>query len=97
MNKVQLNVTSCTESSNGGFIVTLKTETEDGATVHIAGLGNVPKTGIRTYYIKTLEEQTVDAVIELDLDMFDIKERDYTPDDAEEGDAPMKLKWLYVK
>lgn len=97
MNKVLLTVTSCTESSNGGFIVTLKTESEDGAVVQIAGLGSVPKTGIRTYYIKTLEEQTIDEVIELDLDMFDIKERDYVPDDAKEGDAPMKLKWLYVK
>ena len=93
MNNIELTIVKCTPSENGGFITTLKTEVAGDAIVHIEGLGDVPKTGIRTYYIKTLEEQTVDAVITLDLDMFDIKEREYTPEDGE----AMMLKWLYVK
>lgn len=93
-NKVKVTVSHISEkTTNGNFIHKLRTE---GKTIKVLGQDLVGAG--QTYYValkgaSNLNEETV-----LDLDMFDVVERPFTPEPDESGEVvTMQLKWLYPK
>lgn len=95
MAKVKVTVTKVSEkTTNGNYIHTLKSE---GTVIKVLGQDLVGNGS--TYFVALKGAAKVDSSEILDLDRFDIVEREYTPEpDAETGETrTLMLKWLYPK
>lgn len=92
-NLIKVTVAKVTETSNGNFIHTLKTE---GKTVKLLGQDMVSN-GL-TYYASLKTAAEVKSTGEFDLDMFDVVERPFETTDEKSGEEiTLQLKWLYPK
>lgn len=88
MNK-QFTVSKCTPSNNNTtFVWTLTVEEK----AKVFGIDKLVK---RTYYIGGMPQAVaIGTQFTEDLAKFDIVEREFV---AEDGEEPMKLKWLHVR
>lgn len=84
-------VVSCTQTDKGdGFIVKFQHQSDKTADL---GFATKTQKHQETYYIKLDTAVDVDSEHELNLDLFDIKERPFTTDEGE----TVQLKWLFLK
>lgn len=94
MSTVKLTVENCSSSSNGGFILTLKTDkikhTEETA------FGKKTTETQKTYYMKVDEQQPVGKQGELDLSQFRIVPRPFTIPEGEFAGKEVMLDWLHL-
>ena len=79
-----LTVSKCTESSNGGYILTLKQGIVD------TPFGKQPATA--TYYMKVEGELGLGFSADINLDDYTIVERSFTTDEGKD----LILKWLHI-
>jgi len=94
MAKVKVTVTKVSEkTSKDNYIHTLKSE---GTSIKVLGqdlIGNGS-----TYFVALKGAAKVNSAELIDLDRFDIVEREFTPEPDETGEVKtMMLKWLYPK
>lgn len=94
-------VTKVTASSKGGFIATLQNRT---IITVASAFGDVMKTTQTTYYVKLASAPAVGLKAPLDMETFDVTERDYIvpPLNAqglpnENAGEVLPLKWLSPK
>jgi hypothetical protein len=95
MSKIKITVTKVSEkTTKGNFIHTLKSE---GQVVKVLGQDMIGQ-GL-TYFVALKGPAKVDSSEIIDLDKFDIVEREFTPEpDEETGETrTLMLKWLYPK
>lgn len=89
-NLIDLIVSKITESTNGGFILTLQNKT---ATVTPFG----KKEQSITYYMKVAEKVVEPGFnAKLNLDDYQIVERDFIPEDGENAGKIIPCKWLQL-
>lgn len=95
MAKIKLTVTKVSEkTTNGNYIHTLQTE---GTVIKIYGQDMVGRPV--SYFVALKSAAKVDSSEIIDLDRFDIVERELTTEpDEETGETrTLMLKWLYPK
>ena len=91
----KLKCVKCTSSKNGGFILKLQNKEEKSIETPF---GKKTQTSQNTYYMKVDEECAVGTEAELNVDDFNVIERQYTIDD-ESSDLhgeTIQLKWLSI-
>ena len=95
--KLMLRVETCTQSTNGGFIVKLVNTSEYKIKT---AFGTKTTTVKHTFYMKLDEAVPVDFVAEQNIDELDVVEYLFVPTDddgtAIETDSPIWLKWLQI-
>ncbi len=90
---MELTTVKCTESSKGGYIVKLQGKSGNKT----AMFGTTVASSQSTYYVKLAEEVAVGITEDVDLDLFDIVEREFTFTDDEDNEVIAMLKWLHEK
>ena len=91
MNNINVTVERATENQKGtGFVTKLVAST---ATKLPGGLGT--KISKRTFYISAPEQAEIGSTFELDLDQFEVVQRD-TPFADETTGEIIKCKWLHL-
>jgi len=94
MAKIKVTVSRVSDkTTNGNYIHTLKTE---GVKVNVLGQ-EMTGNGL-TYFAALKGAANVGQEDFIDLDKFDVVEREYSPVDPETGETTtLMLKWLYPK
>lgn len=95
MSKIKVTVSKVSDKAGerGNYIHTVKTE---GKVVEV--LGQKKSTGQVTYFISLPSKTAIGSEHEIDMDQFDVKERDFVTADRETGEEiVLKLKWLHLK
>ncbi len=94
-NLIRLNVVQSTPSSRGGFIVKLQNST---TRTEQTEFGSKTVGSQQTYYMKLDEEPTVQSA-DLDLDRYQVVERDFLISDEKSPSfgQTVQLKWLHLK
>ena len=88
----ELKVSKCTESKNGGYVLTLKEKAP--AQLVATPFGNTNKSEtLNTFYMKVEGELEVGFTASIDLNDYQVVVRDFTTDEGKE----LELKWLHVK
>lgn len=93
-NLINLTVVSSSVSSKGGHIVKLQNKS---AKQQITPFGVKKVDSQTTYYIKLETAGVVGFSADLDIDQFNVVDREFVPEDAKPGDPAMVLKWLQLK
>jgi hypothetical protein len=101
--KIKINLNQL-EDQNMLLTVVKSTETENKLN-HIVKLQTKMETKIgpltvgrqQTYYVASSTPATVGEEINLDLNLFDVEERDFKIKEGENAGEVLKLKWLNLK
>jgi hypothetical protein len=90
-NQVTLTVSKSKESSNGGYVLTLKHKSDSESVA--TPFGNTTKSDtLNTYYMKVEDAPENGFSAQLDLDDYTIVERPFTTESGKD----LMLKWLHI-
>ena len=93
-NLINLEVITTKPSSNGGHIIKLQNK---AVKTLVTPFGTKKTESQTTYYMKLETPGKVGFKADLDIEQFNVIEREFTPEDAEPGAEPLMLKWLQLK
>ena len=87
-----LTVSKCTESSNGGYVLTLKEKSPSVVVDTPFGKQSTSDT-LNTFYMKVEDSLETGFSADINLNDYEIVEREFQTDKGKE----LILKWLHIK